>query len=70
MCLSVSGTIAMVVETNVLPGEGTADDPRASMRDPVGWRAAVFGRLGTAVIKTSSRRQHSSRRNSPIFDAK
>ena len=58
MCLSVSGTIAMVVETNILPGEGTADDPRALMRDPVGWRAAVFGTLGTVVIKTTSIKQH------------
>jgi len=28
------------------------------MRDPVGWRAAVFGRLGTTVIKTSFIEQH------------
>ena len=57
MFSSVSGTIVMD-EMNVLPGEGTADDPRALMRDPVGWRAAVFGRLGTTVIKTTFIKQH------------
>ena len=44
-------------EMNVLQGEGTADDPRVLMRDPLGWRAAVFGRLGTTVIKTTFARQ-------------
>ena len=57
MHLSVLGTIVMD-KMNVLPGEGTADDPRALMRDPVGWRAAVFGRPGTAVIKTTFVKQH------------
>ena len=54
MHLSVLGTIVMD-KMNVLPGEGTADDPQALLRDPVGWRAAVFGRLGTAVKKTFMR---------------
>ena len=57
MFLSVSGTIIMD-EMNVLPGEGTADDPRVLMRDPIGWRAAVFGRLGTAAIKTTFLERH------------
>ena len=52
MFSSVSGTIVMD-KMNVLPGEGTADDPRALMRDPMGWRAAAFGGLGTTVIKTT-----------------
>ena len=44
-------------EMTALPGEGNGQangDARAIARDPVGWRAAVFGRLGTAV-KTSTR---------------
>ena len=46
-------------EMNILPGEGTADDdPQAVLRDPIGWRAAVFGRLGTAVTKTAFIKQH------------
>ena len=45
-------------EMNILLGKGTGDDPQALMRDPVGWRAAVFGRLGTAVIKTTFIGQH------------
>ena len=45
-------------EMSILPGKGTADDPQALMRDPVGWRAAVFGRLGTTVIETTFIEQH------------
>ena len=58
MHLSVLGTIVMD-KMNILPGEGTADDdPQAVLRDPIGWRAAVFGRLGTAVTKTAFIKQH------------
>ena len=56
-CHSVSGTIT-TDEMNVLPGEGTGDNPQALMRDPVEWRVAVFGRLGTKVIKTTFIKQH------------
>ena len=46
-------------EMNVLSREWTGgDDLQALMRDPVGWRAAVFGRLGTTVIKATFIKQH------------
>ena len=75
MSISVSGTVIMD-EMNVLQGEGTADDPRVLMRDPLGWRAAVFGRLGTTVIKTTFIEQHqmqepaTSRKKLGIFEEK
>ena len=54
---SVSGTIVMD-EMNILPGKGTGDDAQALMRDPVGWRAAVFGRLGNAVTEATWIERH------------
>ena len=48
-------------EMTVFPGEGNGQangDARAITRDPVGWRAAVFGRLGTTVRTSTRIEQH------------